>query len=163
MNKRSRITATISMVVFLPMVLTGCQKKQSREEALFRQGRDLVRSGHYAEAIEPLERFQREHPHAPLASNAGLFLGKAFLALGRFEEAQNAWQRTIQHYPGSLEDHKCRYKLAMLALLQENETDALHRFASLAEAPDGPLAAEATAFRTYLENRLGDRVPGGEE
>ncbi len=141
-------------------MLPGCGAARSQNNALFKQGRDLVRTGRYEEAIAPLTQFQREQPHAELASNAGLYLGKAYLALGRFDEARTAWGDTVENYPNSLEGHKCRYKLAFLSFMEGDTQSALDQFTALADAPDGPLAPEALAFRTFLEKQgNAERLP----
>ncbi|MFC1736881.1 tol-pal system YbgF family protein [Candidatus Hydrogenedentota bacterium] len=147
--------STVCLIILLiTFALSGCEEvKKTGGKKLFIRGRDLVRAGRYEEAIGPLTQFQREHPRAELASNAGLYLGKAYLALGRFDEARIAWGNTMKDYPGSLEEHKCRYKLALLKYLEGDTEEALKLFKAMAEDPDGPLAAEALAFASYIERR----------
>ena len=60
---------------------------------------------------------------------------------------------TIREHATTLEAHKCRYKLAVLAMIQGDHADALKRFGQLADQADGPLAAEATAMRDFLKGK----------
>jgi len=117
----------------------------------FHNGRTLVCEGKYREAIAPLEKYQREQPRGKNASRAGLFLGKAHLALEDHAAARQAFDATIKDYPDSLEAHKCRYKLGLLDLLEGKDDEALVRFEALANQPDGPLAAEALAWTRHLK------------
>ena len=123
----------------------------------FHVGRELVIQGKYAEAIPHLEKYLKHNAKQQNASRAGLFLGKAHLGQGDLEKASLAFQEVIQNYPDSLESHKCRYKLALLALIQGNDQTALRLYTELAEHPDGPLDAEASVMRDYLKKREANR------
>ncbi|MEQ8791168.1 MAG: tetratricopeptide repeat protein [Pirellulaceae bacterium] len=133
---------------------TGCQNAGAAADAKqddFSNGRALACEGKYQQAIAPLEKYLREQPRGKNASRAGLFLGKAHLALEDFPAAKKAFQMTIDNYATSLEAHKSKYKLAMIALLEGDHNDALARFTSLVDKPDGPLAAEALAWSRHLK------------
>jgi len=86
------------------------------------------------------------------ASRAYLFLGKAFLGQLKFDDAARVFDDGARLFPETLEGHKCRYKRAVVDLLQGNNAAARARFANLAGHPDGPLAPEALAFHRYLED-----------
>lgn len=132
----------------------GCNSgRNASPNSDFDQGRSLVVAGKYAEAIPVLRRYLKEDPQGKHASRAGLFLGKAHLALGDIEAARQAFDDTHRNYPDSLESHKSKYKLAMISLLSGDRQDALERFQQLAQAPDGPLAAEATAMAEFLRQQ----------
>ena len=142
-----------SVLLVLGLVAAGARCESSREgRDVFREGRRLVTVGHYEEALPVLERYLAEHPQGRQASRAGLFVGKAHLGLGELERAALAFEATARDYPDSLEAHKSRYKLALIALLRGERGDARARFAALAEAPDGPLAPEARAMRRMLDD-----------
>lgn len=129
--------------------------------ALFKEGRSLVTQGRYAHAVPTLEQYLREHPRGKHASRAGLFLGKAHLGLGQWDEAAAAFTLTIERYPQSLEAHKARYKLAVVALLRGDTADARDRFAAMARSPDGPLAPEAKAAAEFLAAALAATADDG--
>ncbi|MAE65236.1 MAG: hypothetical protein CMJ18_13275 [Phycisphaeraceae bacterium] len=129
--------------------IIGCGNGQRGDDG-FKEIRAAVTRGRYADAIPRLERYLANRPRRPNASRAGLFLGKCHLALGRFQEAAQAFETTIAEHRRSPEAHKCRYKLAVLALVQGEREDAIRRFGALADQPDGPLAPEAAAMHRYL-------------
>lgn len=136
-----------SMLVTLP----GCQQpNKPQKDQQFQAARQLVVDGKYQQAVPPLEKYIDQKPHHKNASRAGLFLFKAHLAQGQFDEATKWCEWTIREHPATLEAHKCRYKLAVLSLVQGKHDDAQQRFADLAKNPDGPLAAEAAAMEKFL-------------
>jgi TolA-binding protein len=142
---------TLCLVCALLIAAGGCREKDRGEQALFLNGRALVTQGRYQQAIPVLERYLAEFSGGSYASRAGLFLGKSHLGLDDLEAAELAFQQTLRNYPQSLEAHKSRYKLALIALLRGDRDDALRRFGELADAPDGPLAPEAAAVRRHLQ------------
>ena len=134
--------------------LMGCGK--ARAPAAPKEnftGRQLVIEGKYKEAIPELEAYLRDNPKGKFASRSGLFLGKAHLALGQMDEAEKAFADTAAKHPGTLEAHKCRYKLALVAFFRGDLHNALKRFDELANRPDGPLAPEAKAMGDYLREK----------
>lgn len=116
----------------------------------FGRGRVHVMEGRYAEAVPELRAYLAQYTAGPNRSRAGLFLGKAYLGQGHFKLAREAFAETAERYPDTLEGHKCRYKLALLDLLEGRTGEAAEGFRRLAEQPDGPLAPEATALGQYL-------------
>ena len=127
-------------------LLCGCGAAAPTDD--FEAIREEVCAGRYEAAIPKLKAYR-----GPEESRAGLFLGKAYAATGDYAAARAAWEAVVRNHPGSLEDHKCRYKLAWLSFIEGDEAEALASFESLASEPDGPLAAEATAFAAYLRER----------
>lgn len=123
------------------LLLPGCGGQDRFDVA-----RRDVCEGRYAEAVDTLKNYR-----GPEGSRAGLFLGKAYLALGDVAEARAAWEQTRQDFPTSVEAHKCRYKLAMLDMLSGDDEAAAAAFRAMGDAPDGPLAAEATAMADFLD------------
>lgn len=140
-------------LIALAGIGTGCDTIVTNNgNKLFHEGRSLVVNGHYSDAIPVLSKYMRLHPSGKHASRAGLFLGKAYLALGDSAKAAETWSLTVKNYPTTLEGHKCRYKLALLFMLTGDKDKAIEAFGKLADSPDGPLAPEATAMRTYLQS-----------
>lgn len=135
----------------------GCQANAGpnvvRGSDKFQRGRALVCQGAYAEAIPVLEQYLAESPRGKHASRARFFIAKAHLGQLHFDAARKAFQQTVQDYPGSLEAHKSRYKLAQLDFLQGRVVEALGAFEKAAHTPNGPLAPEAAAFADYLRRR----------
>ena len=133
--------------------MPGCQQRgRRRGDPQFQQARQLVVDGKYEQAVAALQKYVKENPGSENASRAGLFLFKAHFAVGEFPEAAEWCQWTIREHPTTLEAHKCRYKLAVLSLVQGDTQDAIERLETLADDPDGPLAAEATVMRDFLRS-----------
>ncbi len=131
------------------LIVLACGETERRER--FIDGRRLVTEGRYEEALPLLESYLTSAPSGRHASRARFFVAKAFLGLGELDRAAAEFETVVRDYPDSLEAHKSRYKLALLALLAGREEEARRRFAELAESPDGPLAPEARAMSDHLE------------
>lgn len=127
------------------MLLSGCQKAGQSEDG-FETIRQLVCDGQYEAAIPRLKAYSGKHN-----SRAGLFLGKAHLALADFTSARSVFETTMAQYPDTPEAHKCKYKLALLSYLEGDTETAKVTFVELAERPSGPLAAEAKALARFLQ------------
>lgn len=144
-------------LLVIAAVVLGCTScgngAGTAERDEFLAARQLVVDGKYQEATGRLEAFVAAHPGSKFNSRAGLFLGKAYLAQDDMPQAKKWFQWTVDHHAQTLEGHKCRYKLAMCSVLEENYGDASERFAALANKPDGPLAAESTAWLRWLQKQ----------
>ena len=151
LRKYSRLWPVLPLC--LSLLNCGCGQNASTQGKKDFAGRTLVVQGKYKEAIPVLKEYLRDHRRGKFASRAGLFPGKAHLGLEQFETAKQAFQKTTSDYPNSLEAHKSRYKLAIIALLQDQTDGASRQFQQLSNRPDGPLAAEAMAFAAYLRKR----------
>ena len=147
----ARQSVVTALAVVMTLVLSSCETRNTGSDALYRQGRDAVRSGDYEAGIAPLTEYLETYPSHRFASQSCLYLGKAYAALGRMSEARTAWERGRDEYPDTLEGHKCRYKLAWLSFIEGDSAAALAGFRAMADNPDGPLAAEAKAFADFLE------------
>ena len=143
------ILLLILMIVSIPACAKPRGGQASRE---FDAARLLVTQGKYAEAIPKLQTFQQQHPNHADASRAQFFIAKAYLGMDDLVSARSAFESVIQTYPGSLEAHKSEYKLALIDLWEGRSDEAVARFRSLAEHPNGPLAPEAKAMLHYLES-----------
>ncbi len=145
----------VHLAIFSLVFVWSCnhyRQEDGRDE--FFAGRSLVVSGNYQRAVSVLRRYLQANPKARHASRAGLFLGKAYLALGQYQDARAAWENTVATFPGSLEGHKCRYKLAFLGMIMGDGESARRQFEELASRPNGPLAPEAKAFAAYLTGTM---------
>jgi len=134
---------TLALLAILT-VSAGCQQQEKSTDN-FESIRLQVCQGKYEQAIPALEAYRGKHE-----SRAGLFLGKAWLGIGDYGKAREAFEITVKKFPGTLEDHKARYKLAWLSWVEGDAAQAKQQFEALANRPDGPLAAEAAAFAKAL-------------
>ena len=143
---------TVLIALLCLGLVPSCGKKDhsSPSKDAFLHCRHLVNTGQYQDASNCLRGYARDYPNSKFASRAGLFLGKAELALGNFENARTAWQGVKSRHPNSLEGHKVRYKLAVLNMLEGKRAQAIQQFEAMATTPDGPLAAEAKAMARAL-------------
>ncbi len=110
----------------------------------------MVATGRYEHAIAHLQGYLAEFPKGKNAARAALFIGKAQLGLGRLADAETAFEAAEKAYPESLEAHKSRYKLALIAMLQGDRREARSMFAELARYPNGTLAPESAAMLRFL-------------
>lgn len=120
------------------------------ESDLFQTGRTYVTRGWYQQAITTLDNYLADYPEGRYASRTQFFLAKAYLGLEDLEWAKAEFALTVRRFPSSLEAHKSRYKMALIALWQGNRVSALEQFQDLADQPDGPLAPEARIMAKYL-------------
>ena len=134
----------LCFTLFAFVLLTGCGQQSSPNQ--FESIRQIVCEGRYAEAIPKLEAYDGRH-----RSRAGLFLSKAQMGLGDMNKARQVFDDTIRNCPDSLEAHKCRYKLALLSMLQGNAQSAKKQFFALSTKPNGPLAAESRAMAEFIQ------------
>lgn len=148
----SRPLGGVALSAFFIVVLFACAPSTEQKDA-FTAGRTLVTEGRYESALEALEVYLDRWPDGEFACRAWLFVAKAHLARGDFEQARAALETCVRDFPDSLEAHKCRYKLAVLDLLEGDPAAARLRFEDLRSHPDGPLAAEAAAFARFLGDR----------
>ena len=147
--KVQQLLAVVLGIVFV----SGCQGA-GKEKQRFLDARQKVVEGQFAAAQPLLRSFLDEHPDSQYASRAGLFLGKAYLGMRKFEESRAAFQETIDRYPESLEAHKSRYKIAVVDMLVGETREALHQFESIAKNAEGPLTGEATVMADFLRDRV---------
>ena len=137
------------LAIFL--LLAGFAGCGHAANAQFQDARALVTQGRYQEAVPALEAYLKAQPNGKDASRAGLFLFKSQAALGDLVEARKWCDWTVVQHPKSLEAHKCRYKMAMIALWEGRRGVALEEFEAISQQPSGPLAAEATAMVRFLK------------
>ncbi len=157
-DKTNRLLMAVHLVAAcLLLTMAGCGTESNaanrKASATFAAIRADVLRGDYETTPDRLAKFIDAHPKHPDASRAGLFIGKCFLALGDLPAARQAFQTTVDTYPGTLEEHKCRYKLAVVTMLEGDREDAIRQFAAMADEPDGPLAPEAAAMAQYLRDQ----------
>ncbi len=138
------------------LTLAGCGAAPGRHPNAHQQFEAIrlkVIHGDYQASITELRAFLKDHPGSKDASRASFFIAKAWIGLGKLDEASRQFQATIASYPESEEAHKSRYKLAMIDLWQGRSAQALDAFETLAANPSGPLAPEAAGFAAYLKQR----------
>ncbi len=123
------------------------------EADLFQKGRTYVTRGQFQQAISVLDNYLEKYADGRYASRARFFLAKAYLGLGDMESAKSEFALTVRRYPGSLEAHKSRYKMALIDLWQGKRASALEQFQDLADHPDGPLTPEAKAMVLFLSSQ----------
>jgi TolA-binding protein len=112
----------------------------------FSKLRELVCAGKFQAAIPQLQNYQ-----GPQQARASFFLGKAYVGIGDFEKAKATFAATIRGFPDTDEAHKSQYKIGWIEYLAGNQAEAKTIFQGLAQSPDGPLAAEASAFAVVID------------
>ena len=140
-NRIPKFKLRLVLALVVP-VIAGCAASESTD---FESLRQLVCESRFQEAIPKLKAYSGIHE-----ARARLFLGKAWMGLGEYAKAAKVFESGIRDFPLTLEAHKCRYKLALVAYLQGDIELAEQQFRLLAELKDGPLVAEAVAFAKRL-------------
>lgn len=131
------------------MAVVGCQRA-SDGSTEFRQARERLMHGEFAQAKTEMAEFRANYPTHPFASRAAFLQAKAELGLGNLHQAEQDFQATINQYPNTEEAHKSRYKLAMIALLRGDRQKAAEGFQQIADRKSGTLVPEAVAMLRML-------------
>jgi tol-pal system protein YbgF len=66
-----------------------------KEKVLYKKGLDAFRQGSYDEAIKTFNQFLLSYPNSSLAANALFWLGQAYFAQKRYEEAILSYQNKV--------------------------------------------------------------------
>lgn len=138
-------------LLVIALAFTGCQNQRPAKQNGFDSIRNAILKGDFDNSIPKLEDFIAQYPDSKDTSRAGLFLFKCHAALREFDKASQWCDWTIKNHSTSPEAHKCRYKLGLISLWKHDVESAKVQFASLADQPDGPLAAEAKRMLDFLE------------
>lgn len=120
------------------------------KSSVFEEGREKAVNGEYRAAIVLLNDYLGGCPNCQESSRARFFIAKSYIGLGDLVRARVEFKTVIRDYPGSLEAHKSKYKLALIDLWEGRKEAARAEFARMAERPDGPLAPEASGMAAYL-------------
>ena len=119
----------------------------------FGEGRILVMEGRFEEAIPVLEGYLQSAIGGRNRSRACLFLGKALMGLGRYEEARKLFEESLQSYPHSLEAQKYAYKIACIDSVSGDKRSARTAFAAIVADPSpGVMKAEARLMHQLLSD-----------
>ena len=148
------------LAAVLLLAVSGCGRSNDAKQ--FHDARNLLIGGKYDQALPALDAYLETNSEGKFRSRAQFLIAKAQLGRGNLKEAKAAFVRTKNLYPQTLEAHKARYKLALVAMLEGRDQDAILQFERMARAPEGPLAPEAGAMARYLNDRIAEdaAVPG---
>jgi soluble lytic murein transglycosylase len=72
-----------------------------RFQARWQSGWLLFKNQEWREAIQAWDFLQTLHPHSPWPEKVAYWKGRALLALGRTQEAEENFQKLLNHYPTS--------------------------------------------------------------
>ncbi|MEA2626903.1 MAG: hypothetical protein QOD06_2948 [Candidatus Binatota bacterium] len=131
--------------------VTAAESKRETAGALLSEGITDYRGGKYQEAVETLGRARAL---APDNSSAALYLGLAYLRLGKTAEAIGVWQEYTKLAPATEEERRIELRKSVgryLTLLLREEN---HRLAQQAVAAEKLLGAgdSRTVAITYYKN-----------
>lgn len=82
-----------------------------QEQADYQKAFDLLKGGHYDDAIAGFKDVLKHYPGGKLADNAQYWIGEAHFAARRFSEAADEFSKVINNYP-----HSSKVPDAMLKL-----------------------------------------------
>ncbi|MDQ3917576.1 MAG: tetratricopeptide repeat protein, partial [Acidobacteriota bacterium] len=111
MSKWNRIGAAllVAALVFAPFSAAAVRAASTpqddtpsqAEQDVFNRGRSLFAKGQYEQAATVFRDFLKDHPNSFIADLMLLWLGRSYIELGRFQEADQVAQRlrTIKDTP----------------------------------------------------------------
>ena len=117
----------------------------------FDTARSQILRSNFQEAVVKMESFYDDHRDHELASRASFLIAKAHMGLNDFAESKRWFETTISRYPNSEEAHKSKFKLAMLAVMQEEDAQAIQLLEMIRDTSPGPYAPEVRAWLNHLE------------
>jgi len=79
----------------------GSPPNPEQEQAAYQKAFDLLKDGHYDDAIAAFRNMLATYPGGKLSDNAQYWLGEAHFAARRFREAANEFSKVINVYPQS--------------------------------------------------------------
>jgi tetratricopeptide (TPR) repeat protein len=150
-TKKSRLAGFSPLVIAASIFLTGCGPP-GQSEAL--EGRQLVRSGHFDQAIAPLKRAAQILSAAPAPSQSKVWnlLGLAYHGARQFDAASEAYLRALKLNRDNL---AADYNLGCLRLDQGNmpgAIDYLNTYVMLRPRdPNGYLRLGTAQYHLALE------------
>ena len=138
--------------------------KELEPEALYQQGRALLRSGRLEDAIKSLDLVATKYPTVTESAAPARFLAAdLFIDKGREDSARARFESVGRDYPNHSVGRRSRFQAAVLAYVAGDYRAARAEFARLAE---GPLTAEEAAAGLYWSGRaalaLGDTAAATE-
>jgi tol-pal system protein YbgF len=77
------------------------QTADGADKASYQAAFDLLKDGHYDQAIAAFKDFATDYPGSTLLDNAQYWLGEAYYVNKAFPDALAAFQRVVQDYPSS--------------------------------------------------------------
>jgi len=77
------------------------QPADSVDKAAYQAAFDLLKNGHYDQAIAAFKNFATTYPQSTLVDNAQYWLGEAYYVNKSFPDALAAFQQVVQNFPGS--------------------------------------------------------------
>jgi outer membrane protein assembly factor BamD (BamD/ComL family) len=148
-KRRKSVAVGASILLVAMAVMQGCGKSATD---LYTEGKSLVRNPATIEkGLATLEQFTKRFPKDPRAPEAMLALATINQNEERFPEAEAAYTRVTERYPGTAESYKALFLLGYMYYECTKDTEkaktALTRF--IAAYPDSGLTVSA---KVLLEN-----------
>lgn len=77
------------------------QQNSDEEQAAYQKAFNILRDGHYDDAIAAFKDMLNKYPGGKLSDNAQYWIGEAHFAARRFREASDEFSKVIKNYPQS--------------------------------------------------------------
>lgn len=164
---RLRVARWCSMVIVaLSAALAGCPKELPKDlppDELYRLGRTNFEDGHYAQAIEALERLLFQDPSHSKADSAQLLVAESHFKQGQYVSAASEFLRLAQNRPAGPLADDARYQacLSYVELSPRPELDQKYTHEAIDQCrsvvllyPRSPFASEAQKRIDELTDKL---------
>jgi len=107
-----------------PNVAAGAGGSAAGEQAAYTTAFDALKSSNYAGAISGFSSFLSTYPTSPIAENAQYWLGEAYYATGKYEQAALSFKTVGERWPNSRKSPDALLKLGYSQLELKRNVEA---------------------------------------
>ena len=134
------------LVFFIPFKWGNAAEKET-----FQQARFQIQTGDFESGRKGMAEVLQKNPKGTYASRASFMLAKAYLGLGKTEEAQENFKKTISNFPGTEEAQKAAFKLVWISYLLEGKNKSLELARQLMVNGENPYRPELEYLKRYAK------------
>jgi tol-pal system protein YbgF len=102
----------------------GAGGSASSEQAAYTTAFDALKASNYAGAISGFNSFLSTYPSSPIAENAQYWLGEAYYATGKYDQAAQSFRTVGERWPNSRKSPDALLKLGFSQLEMKRSADA---------------------------------------
>ena len=102
----------------------GAGGSASTEQAAYTAAFDALKASNYAGAISGFTSFLSTYPSSPIAENAQYWLGEAYYATGKYDQAAQSFRTVGERWPNSRKSPDALLKLGFSQIEMKRSSDA---------------------------------------